>query len=58
MKTSEEQPIFERYEMALYEKLSALTDAVCGGMIDEGRAELMLQWYISSLHPQEGSIRY
>jgi len=57
MRFSEEQSTFETYEVAFYAKLSALTDAVAGGMIDLSRAQLLLEQFITSLTPKEGTIR-
>ncbi len=58
MTNSEERPTFLRYELALYEKLSALTDAVVNGMIDRNRADQLLNWYIDSLNPKNSVVRF
>jgi hypothetical protein len=57
MRLSDEQPVFDAYELALYAKLSALTDAVYGDMLTLDAAKHKLDAYIRSLHSQEGSIR-
>jgi len=57
MRLSDEQPVFDAYELALYEKLSALTDAVYGDMLTLDTAKQRLDAYIRNLQPKEGSIR-
>lgn len=57
MRHSDEQRIFLLYELALYEKLSALTDAVWGDMLTFPDAQHRLDEYITSLKPRDGSIR-
>jgi hypothetical protein len=57
MRLSDEHAIFAAYELALYEKLSALTDAVYGEMLTLDEAKHRLDAYIRSLHPKEGTIR-
>lgn len=58
MRCNEESATFETYEVTLYEKVSALTDAVDAGMIGLSEAKRHLDRYIATLKPSEGIIRY
>lgn len=58
MRANEESIIFETYEMSLYEKVSALTDAVFADMVSLSRAKRLLENHIGSLKPTEGTIRF